>query len=120
MLESMPKTTEFVFTSPSTNGKLIDVKKGFRKAVQAANISDFRFHDLRHTCGTRLADKGVNLVVIAEILGHSDLRTVKRYCHAMKKTKQEAMQKLTEIKPREQFLSNSGINEKRQVAGLAL
>lgn len=116
MLENMPKVSEYVFTSPKTNGKLIDIKKSFRKALETANIENFRFHDLRHTCATRLADANVNFAVIGEILGHSDMRMTKRYSHATEKAKREAVQKLVD----KQILSKSGENEKRQVVELAL
>ncbi len=120
MLENMPKVSEYVFTSPKTNGKLIDIKKGFHKALQDAKILNFRFHDLRHTCATRLADAGVNFAVIGEILGHSDIRTTKRYSHATEKAKREAMQKLAGIETGKQVLSKSRKKGKRQVVGLAL
>ncbi len=97
MLENTTKVSEYVFTSPKTNGKFIDIKKGFHKALEDAKIANFRFHDLRHTCATRLADAGVNFAVIGEILGHSDIRTTKRYSHATEKAKREAMQRLVRI-----------------------
>lgn len=116
MLENISKVSEYVFASPKTNGKLIDIKKSFRKALDTANIENFRFHDLRHTCATRLADANVNFAVIGEILGHSDMRMTKRYSHATEKAKREAVQKLVD----KQILSKSGENEKRQVVELAL
>lgn len=120
MLEDMPKTNEFVFTSPRTAGKLIDVKKGFRKALENAKIFNLHFHDLRHTFATRLADAGVPLSVIAELLGHSDIRMTKRYSHATDKAKREAVQKLTEIETDKQVLSEPSKKAKRQAVGLAL
>lgn len=120
MLEAIPKKNEFVFTSPRTNGKLIDLKKGFRKAVEEAKIFNLHFHDLRHTFATRLADAGVPLSVIAELLGHSDIRMTKRYSHASDKAKREAVQKLTEIGTSKQDLSKSRKKGKRQVIELAL
>jgi hypothetical protein len=41
-----------------------------------------------------MADAGVNVVVISEILGHGDIRTTKRYAHAMDEAKREAVEKL--------------------------
>ena len=41
-----------------------------------------RFHDLRHTYGTRLADAGVPRHEIAELMGHADEKTTARYIHA--------------------------------------
>ncbi len=41
-----------------------------------------RFHDLRHTYGSRLAEKGVPRKEIARLMGHADERTTGRYIHA--------------------------------------
>ena len=38
-----------------------DVKRSFAYACIKAKIADFRFHDLRHTAATRLADHGAGL-----------------------------------------------------------
>jgi integrase len=40
-----------------------------------------RFHDLRHTCASLLIQSGVDLYRVGAILGHSDIRTTKRYTH---------------------------------------
>ena len=50
----------------------------------AAGLADPqpRFHDLRHTYGTRLADAGVPRKEIAIVMGHADERTTARYMHA--------------------------------------
>jgi len=41
-----------------------------------------RYHDLRHTLGTRLADGGLPTSQIKAILRHADERTTERYVHA--------------------------------------
>src|ERR1044072_2105237 len=46
MLERLPRTSEYVFPSPRTEGRLIDVKFRFDKAKREAGIRDLRFHDL--------------------------------------------------------------------------
>src|SRR5262249_24093767 len=72
----------YVFASEKTGGRLNNIKHSFQTALRKAGIKDFRFHDLRHSAGTRLADAGVHIAVIAEILGHSKLEMTKRYVHA--------------------------------------
>jgi integrase len=42
----------------------------------------FRIYDFRHTFASRLAAAGVDLVTIAKILGHANLRSVQCYCHS--------------------------------------
>lgn len=78
----------------------------------AAQIKDLRFHDLRHTAATRMADAGINVVVIAEILGHGDIRTTKRYSHAMEEAKREAVEKLAKSGARP-----TNRRQKRRAAG---
>ncbi|MFZ5998064.1 MAG: tyrosine-type recombinase/integrase [Nitrospirota bacterium] len=51
----------------------------FKKVCRKIGMPSFRFHDLRHTVGTRLAQAGHDLYAIASVLGHSQLSTAKRY-----------------------------------------
>jgi integrase len=53
----------------------------WREALRTAGISDFRFHDLRHTFASRLAMDGASLTEIAAALGHKTLAMVQRYAH---------------------------------------
>ena len=82
MLSGLKRKSEFVFPSPQTGGRLTDIKKGFCRATSEASILDFRFHDLRHTAATRMADNGADVFTLATILGHSDIRMTARYTHA--------------------------------------
>lgn len=67
---------------PSLNGKKpMDIRTPWETALKKAQISDFRFHDLRHSAASYLAMNGASLAEIAEILGHKTLQMVKRYAH---------------------------------------
>ncbi|WP_420537609.1 tyrosine-type recombinase/integrase [Ferrovum myxofaciens] len=44
-------------------------------------MDDFHFHDLRHEATSRLADKLPNVIELAAVTGHKDLRMLKRYYH---------------------------------------
>lgn len=67
---------------PSKNFKNpIDLRTPFENALKRAEIMDFRWHDLRHSCASYLAMNGASLAEIAEILGHKTLQMVKRYAH---------------------------------------
>lgn len=61
--------------------KPADLRVPFEKALKRAEIFDFKWHDLRHSCASYLAMNGASLAEIAEILGHKTLAMVKRYAH---------------------------------------
>lgn len=65
-------------------GKVFDTRnfrKLFEKAVEDAELEDFRFHDLRHTCATWMRMAGADLADIREALGHSSVAVTMRYAH---------------------------------------
>lgn len=56
-------------------------RKSFADACTAARLTDFRWHDLRHTAASYLAMQGASPREIAEITGHQTLSMVMRYTH---------------------------------------
>jgi integrase len=93
------KETGHVFTS--TIGTPIDdrkILKEFNSLVAAAKLPKQRFHDLRHACISLLAAQGVPVKVIAEIVGHSDVRLTQNvYQHVYQDAKHEAANKMDEL-----------------------
>ena len=71
--------TDLVFANE--NGTAPFPRKAWERALRAAAIEDFRFHDLRHSAASYLAMSGATLAELAEILGHKTLAMVKRYSH---------------------------------------
>ena len=59
----------------------------WQHALRTAAIKRFRFHDLRHTCASRLAQNGETLLAIGDLLGHRSLAVTKRYSHLAVKDK---------------------------------
>lgn len=88
--------SEYVFVNSKTFKPLTDVKKAFTSALSKAGIEDFHFHDLRHTCATRLGDRGASAFEIAQIMGWSDIRMAMRYTHATCDGIRRAMHLLTQ------------------------
>lgn len=84
-LTRIARTSEYVFPSPKTGGRLDNVRRSFQRALENAGIRSFRFHDLRHTAATRMADAGADAFTLMKILGHSDIRMTSRYTHATDK-----------------------------------
>jgi len=52
-----------------------------RKRMMLDEDKEFVMHALRHTCATRLLDKGVDLYTVKEWLGHSTIQVTERYAH---------------------------------------
>ena len=48
---------------------------------EAAGLADFRWHDLRHSCASFLAQKGASLLEIGSVLGHKSPSVTMRYAH---------------------------------------
>ncbi len=94
LLLSLVRASDHVFPSPRTGGRLVDLKKGFSRAVHEAGITNFRFHDLRHTFATRLADAGTDVFTLKEILGHADVKTTMIYVHVSREAGRRAVEKL--------------------------
>lgn len=71
---------DYVFVSQG--GKLRGSALGhaFLKLRRGAELPEgISFHSLRHTFGTRLAERGVPITVIKELMGHSTITTTERY-----------------------------------------
>lgn len=66
----------------------------FKPAATRAGLDGFRFHDLRHTVGSRLVMAGVDLITVKELLGHRTLATTERYAHLADEHKRQAMKRL--------------------------
>lgn len=75
--------TDFPFPGElsAQNEEPFDIRKAWEDARGRAGITDFVFHDLRHSCASYLAMGGATLLEIAEVLGHKTLDMVKRYAH---------------------------------------
>jgi integrase len=72
---------DLVFAHPHT-GKPIDrsrLLKRFKAALKRAEVRSVRFHDLRHTFGTRMAAQGVPMGALQEMMGHRDFKTTLIY-----------------------------------------
>ena len=72
----------YVFVNPKTKKPYNPTsRKTWDRILKDAGLTDLHFHDLRHTMARHLRMAGVDLLTIAEILGHRDLRMTKRYAH---------------------------------------
>ena len=76
-----PGDEDLVFCHPET-GNAYDaskMRKRFKAALARADVREVRFHDLRHTFGTRMASAGAPPRALREWMGHKDSRTTDIY-----------------------------------------
>jgi integrase len=73
--------SQLLFPSPERPQQPMELKKSWFTALKQAEISNFRWHDIRHTTASYLVMSGASLAETAEILGHKSLQMTKRYAH---------------------------------------
>jgi integrase len=68
---------------PGEAGLYLDgsaLRRRYKAALAAAGLRPLRFHDLRHTFGTRMIGKA-DIRRVQEWMGHADIQTTMRYLH---------------------------------------
>jgi integrase len=88
-VEGQNSTSEYVFTYKGKRVK--NIKKAFKTALKNARITDFRFHDLRHTFASQVIMRGGDLKDVQELLGHKSMSMTLRYSHLSQKHKKRAV-----------------------------
>lgn len=69
---------------PERKGRVFDrrnFEKRWRQALTDSGLTDFRFHDLRHTFASWARQNGADIADVKEALGHSDISMTMRYAH---------------------------------------
>lgn len=80
------KSKDIVFDTPP--------RPWWEDVREQAGVTDYRWHDNRHTFCSRLAMRKVNLVAIKELAGHKTLAITARYAHLDDDAKREAVDSL--------------------------
>ncbi|MGH7920013.1 MAG: site-specific integrase [Candidatus Dormibacteraceae bacterium] len=94
--EGVANLLRLVFTNEV--GQPIDARRlqtRFKRLLKRAGLADRPFHALRHSAATFLLLQHVDMKVVSEILGHSNLATTSgRYSHVLDQMKRDAAARL--------------------------
>jgi integrase len=88
------KKNDFVFYNYGTGKPFVDLSAGLDLACRKAGITGVTWHTLRHTFASRLLDRGVDIITVKELLGHSTVIVTMRYTHTNLDSKVRAVGKL--------------------------
>jgi integrase len=69
-----------------------NIRTAFERALVEAKITDFRFHDLRHTYASWMVMRGRSLKEVQELLGHQEFTMTLRYAHLSPDRLREAVE----------------------------
>lgn len=99
LFELLPKNSsdDLIFTD---HGKIWEARKVYRhwnSFLKENNLSIKTFHSLRHTYATLLLSKGVELITVSKLLGHSSIQITEIYSHVIPNLKINAVNKLNDV-----------------------
>lgn len=70
-------------------------KRYFQPILTKAGLAHHKLYSLRHSCATLLLAQGVNIKIIQERLGHSDVNlTLSTYSHVLEGMQEKATDEL--------------------------
>lgn len=81
VLMDRPRVSDYVFTHSGGRKVKAISNRVWREALDKAGITDFRWHDLRHTWASWLVQQGTPLAALKEMGGWESVEMVQRYAH---------------------------------------
>lgn len=81
-LNTLPGNSELVFDCNNANAYGKRIKTILKQMSEDCNLPYITLHEIRHTFGTVLREKGVDIYTIAKLMGHASIEvTAQRYIH---------------------------------------
>ncbi|KEK23995.1 hypothetical protein BAGA_04590 [Bacillus gaemokensis] len=95
------KYTDLDLVLPSKYGNSLDqrsIRRSFYHISEKLGLPRIRFHDLRHSHATMLIQQNVNIKLISERLGHSQIQTTLNiYAHAVPELQRSVAEKIDQV-----------------------
>jgi len=89
-------SSPYLFPGP-TGKPITTIKTAWRSICRQAGLDEVRVHDLRHSFASVLAAGGASLVLIGQLLGHTQAATTQRYTHLVDAVQREAVERAAAV-----------------------
>jgi hypothetical protein len=101
LLSALPRRAECVF--PNRNGKrLTHLLRRLKAIAKNAKVRGATLHKFRQTYGTRLLERGADIVPVQKLMGHNDIETTRKYLNPEDALKRKAANRLSIEAPPEE------------------
>ena len=113
------KVFSHLYQSEETTG----AREWFEQSLEMARITNFHWHDLRHTFASRLVMAGVDIRTVQELMGHKTITVTMRYAHLAPQHQLAAVQRLCDTRSVQEGstdtrTSTSGKSEHERAIGM--
>ena len=113
LLQEIPRRVDTPYLFANSDGTPpASVSTAWYNALEASGVTNFHFHDLRHTFASNLVMRGVDIRTVQVLLGHKRIEMTMRYAHLSPAHLREAISVLGSSGPRtkQDQRSESGIS----------
>jgi integrase len=86
--------SDYLFYHPDTGHKVKSNRSSWVICLEKGNITDFRWHDLRHTYATDEIRKGMPIYTLSKLMGHANVVVTEKYAHLYTEDLHEAKRKV--------------------------
>lgn len=98
MFQRRKRNCKYIFHNGESNPLRYNVcRDKLREVCILSGLRLISWHVLRHTFATHLSDKNISIVAIQELMGHSDIKTTRRYTHPNLPVLQNAIKMLEPV-----------------------
>ena len=101
--------TPYLFAK-ADGSRFVDMKNGFVAACKRAGLTDFRWHDLRHTFASWFVQDGGDLYHLSRILGHATVQMTTRYGHLRTDDLHAELRRVAQNRTQEHQISSTAGN----------
>ena len=81
LLQKPTSLQGYLFYNPDTVDRVNSNRSSWLTCLEKGEITDFRWHDLRHTYATDEIKKGMPIYTLSKLMGHANVVVTEKYAH---------------------------------------